>query len=80
MVFFTDQCISIESLNVQKQLQPDRKVEGIIVVLSVEEIAIARQVKATERRATMRCPEYDNDNIFLEQIELSVQASSRHNE
>ena len=42
--FSTEQCINIESLNVQKQLQADRTAESAIVASSVEESDSARQV------------------------------------
>ena len=63
-IFPTDQRTNIEYLNVQKQLQVDRTEESTIVALAVEESDSARQVEASERRSTMRCPEYDDKNIF----------------
>jgi len=61
--FSTEQRIDIENLNVKKQSLLDRQRESRIVGFSIEEAALSRQVESAERRAALRCPEYDPVNI-----------------
>ena len=50
-------------MNLQKEVSAGRHREATIVALSIEHSAVARQVEAAEKRATLRCPVY-NKNIF----------------
>eukprot|EP00548_Thalassiothrix_antarctica_P015743 CAMPEP_0194166986 /NCGR_PEP_ID=MMETSP0154-20130528/2433_1 /TAXON_ID=1049557 /ORGANISM="Thalassiothrix antarctica, Strain L6-D1" /LENGTH=427 /DNA_ID=CAMNT_0038877803 /DNA_START=367 /DNA_END=1647 /DNA_ORIENTATION=- len=62
--FSTDQRINIEQLRVQKMSCIDRKNEAVMFNLAIEESALARQVEVSETRAQLRCPEYDDNNLF----------------
>merc|ERR1740124_45293 len=62
--FSTDQRINIEQLRVQKMSCIDRKNEAVMFNLAIEESALARQVEVSETRAQLRCPEYDDNNLY----------------
>ena len=40
--------------------------------LAIEEIALARQVEVLETRAKMRCPEYDDSNLFWKKADAII--------
>ena len=71
--FSTEQRIDIENLNVKKQSLYDRQRESRIVGFSIEEAALSRQVEAAERRATLRCPEYDPINIHWQRVDALIE-------
>jgi len=71
--FSTDQRISIEQLSVQKQSCIDRKNEALMFNLAIEESALARQVEVSETRAQLRCPEYDENNLFWKKANAIIQ-------
>ena len=52
----------------------DKREETLIVALSIEEGAIGRQLRDTERRAEMRCPEYDKDNFYWKCVDKLIEA------
>ena len=62
--FSTEQCLEIESLDLQKQAMLERKTDSVLVGLSVEQSALKDQVEAAERRAASRYPEYTPTNIY----------------
>lgn len=62
--FSTEQCLEIESLDLQKQAMLERKTDSVLVGLSVEQSALKDQVEAAERRAASRCPEYNSTNVY----------------
>ena len=71
--FTTDQRIDIESLNMQKETMVDRKNEVAMVALSLEKSAMTELVDAAERRALLRCPEYDNTNPFWKKVDVLLE-------
>ena len=72
--FSTDQRIDMEKLHVQQQMLRDKREETSIVALSIEEGAIGRQLRDAERRAEMRCPEYDKDNFYWKSVDKLIEA------
>ena len=70
--FSTDQRISIEALQINKQRLKHQMNETKIVALSIEEAAIGRQVSAAEVRAQQRCPEYDSSNDHWKRVDLLI--------
>lgn len=67
--FSTDQRIQIENLNEQKKNRMDRKRECNLVGYCIEEAALARQIESAERRASVRCPDYDPNNIYWQKVD-----------
>ena len=55
----TDQKIDLATLNVQRQAMLDRQKESTLVALSMEDNALNAQIEAAEKRAQIRCPNYD---------------------
>jgi len=62
--FTTDQKISIEALNLQRLAHEQTTNESNLVALIAHESALGRQIEAAERRAFIRCKDYDASNIF----------------
>ena len=60
----TDQIIALENLNERREERADRQREATLVGLSIEEAAISRQIAQTEKRAEVRFPDYDSENVF----------------
>ena len=58
----TDQRIDLATLDVHRQAMLDRKKESTVVALAVEDNALNMRIQAAEKRAQMRCPEYDKDD------------------
>ena len=71
--FSTDQRIEIEHLNVSKQFIRDRQRELSIVGFSIEESALAIQLESAERRAMLRCPEYDVANVYWKRVDELIE-------
>ena len=67
--FTTEQRIDIENLNVQRQIMKDRQIESKIVGLSIESGAIEKQIAHAERRAEIRCAEYDPSNLHWKRVD-----------
>ena len=76
-VFSTDQRISIEQLNVQKETMIERKNERTIIGLSIEMSAITLQVEAAKNRAESRCPEYNASNIMWKKVDYLLEEQER---
>ena len=71
--FSTDQRISIESLNINRQRLNHQKQETRLVGLSIHESAIGRQIASAEIRAKERCPKYDARNIYWMRVDALLQ-------
>ena len=71
--FTTSQRIEIESLNLQKEVSAGRHREATIVALSIEHSAVARQVEAAEKRATLRCPVYNKNNFYWKRTDELIE-------
>ena len=71
--YSTDQQISIEGLKIQKLNHMQTTNESNFLVLIVHESSIARQIDATERRATVRCKKYDPDNIHWKHVDTLLE-------
>ena len=53
----------------ERQLErKDRNKESKIVGLCIEESAISRQIVQAEKRAEMRCPQYDAGNLYWKRV------------
>jgi len=63
-----DQRIEIQNLNVRQEVMLDRQRETSIVAFLIEESMIANQLEQAERRAELRCPQYDTTNIFWKKV------------
>ena len=50
----------------------DRKNELVMFNLAIEESALARQFQASEIRAKIRCPEYDDSHIFWKKADTII--------
>ena len=61
--FSTDQRINIQALNINKKRQEHQRNQILLVGLSIQESAMSRQIESAEKRATIRCPVYDPNNI-----------------
>ena len=55
----TDQKIDLATLNVQHQAMLDCQKESTLVALSMEDNALNARIEAAEKRAQIRCPNYD---------------------
>ena len=64
-----DQRIKMASYNLQKRSQEQQENEIQLVALIAHESALARQIDAAERRATVRCKEYDTTNKFWNMVD-----------
>lgn len=67
--FTTDQKINMEALTLQRLAHEQTTKESNLVALIAHESAIGRQIKASERRAFVRCKEYDASNMFWKQCD-----------
>ena len=67
--FSTDQRISIESLNINRERLTHQKDETRLVGLSIQESAIGRQIASAEGRARERCPEYRPKNPYWKRVD-----------
>ena len=67
--FYTRQCMELESLNLQKEVSAGRYKEATIVAFSIGNFTVARQVEAAEKRAALRCPEYDTHMFYWKRTE-----------
>jgi hypothetical protein len=70
--FSTDQRISILSMNIDKKRLIHEKNESLLVGLSIEEAALARQLESAEARATARCPNYMESNRWWKRVDELV--------
>jgi len=61
--FSTEQRINLEALDISKQKLQHQKNQSFLVSLAIQESAMARSIEALEKRAMIRCPEYDENNI-----------------
>ena len=71
--FSTDQRISIESLNINRQRLTHQKEETRLVGLSIHESAIGRQIESAEARAKERCPKYDAKNFYWKRVDYLLE-------
>lgn len=71
--YSTDQKISIEGLRIQKLNHVQTTNESNLVALIAHESAIARQVDAAERRATVRCKKYDPNNVHWKHVDTLLE-------
>ena len=67
--FSTDQRISIESLNINRERLTHQKDETRLVGLSIQESAIGRQIASAEGRARERCSEYHPKNPYWKRVD-----------
>ena len=67
--FNTDQRISIEGLYIQKQMHRQQSAESSMISTIAHEQAISRQIQAAERRAELRCKEYDPSNMHWKVVD-----------
>ena len=67
--FSTDQRISIQSMNINKKRLEHQKNQTLLVGLSIQESAVARQVESAEARATTRCPKYNKNNVYWKRLD-----------
>ena len=67
--FTADQKINMEALTLQRIAHEQTTKESNLVALIAHESAIGRQIKASERRAFVRCKEYDASNMFWKQCD-----------
>ena len=67
--FSTEQRLEIETNEIRREEMNDRKKESILVGISIEEAAISRLIEAAERRAEMRCKEYNQSNKFWQKVD-----------
>ena len=75
--FTTDQRINIEQLSVQKMSCINQKNEAIILNLAIEESALARQVEVSGKRAKVRCPEYNEINLFWKKANVIIKKNEQ---
>ena len=61
--FSTDQRINIQALNISQKRLEHQKNQSFLVSLSIQESAMSRQIEAAEKRAMIRCPTYDANNV-----------------
>jgi hypothetical protein len=71
--FSTDQRISIESLNINRQRLTHQKEETPLVGLSIHESAIGRQIASAEARAKDRCPKYNPKNPYWKRVDALLE-------
>ena len=64
-----DQRISIASFKLQKRSQLQMENEQRLVALIAHESALSRQLDAAERRASVRCKEYDSQNRYWKMVD-----------
>ena len=76
--FSTDQRIKLKNLKERRLERKDRNKERQLVGLSIEISAISRQIIQAEKRAEMRCSEYDPENIHWQRVDnlLQLQADT----
>ena len=70
--YSTDQRISIESMNVNICRLEHQKKESKLVGLSIQESANRGEILGAENRAALRCPEYNQKNIYWQRVDLLV--------
>ena len=75
--FSTDQRISIESMNIQKESVRDRKRESKIVAISIQQSSISSLLNEAEIRAAKRCPIYDKDNTHWKRVDNLIEEQDR---
>ena len=64
--FTTVQQIELENLNERRLERNDRQRESLIVGLSIEEAALSNSIEKAEKRAEIRCGDYDPSKKILE--------------
>ena len=62
----------MEHLKVQQQMMVDRQNETSIVVMSIQDAAIGRQLVAAETHAESRCTMYNPDTSFWKCVNVLV--------
>ena len=70
--FSTDQNISMEALKLQRLAHEQTTTESNLVALIAHEAALGRQIEAAERRAFIRCKEYDASNVFWQNCDSLI--------
>ena len=75
--FSTDQRISIESMNIQKESVRDRKRESKMAALSIQQSSINNLLNQAEIRATNRCPSYDKNNSHWKRVDSLIEEQDR---
>ncbi len=75
--FSTDQRITIESINVNKQTLKHLQDETQMVAFGLQESAIRAQLSQAQSMAERQCPKYDENNMFWQRVD-SLQ--KRHGE
>ena len=56
-------------MNINKKRLEHQKNQTLLVGLSIQESAIARQVESAETRATTRCPNYNKNNTYWKRVD-----------
>ena len=75
--FSTDQRISIEVMNIQKELVQDRRRESMMIVLSIQLSSITSLLNQADIRASNRCPTYDKDNAHWKRVDNLIEEQDR---
>ena len=68
-----DQRIDYESLMLQKKSQDLASNEAALVALIAHESAFSKNIENAERRAAMRCKEYDSNNIHWKKVDNMIE-------
>ena len=67
--FSTDQRISIKSLSINQKRLEHQNNQSYLVGMSITESAMAREIENGEKRATIRCPVYDSENVHWKRVD-----------
>ena len=70
----------MEHLKVQQQMMVDRQNETSIVVMSIQDAAIGRQLAAAETHAESRCPMYNPHASFWKCVNVLIKKQELCNE
>ena len=71
--YSTDQKLGIEELKIRNLNHIQTTNESNLVTLIAHKSAIARQVGAVVRRATVRCKKYDSENIHWKYVDTLLE-------
>jgi len=77
--YTTDQMFTSEALRLQRLAYEQTANESNLMALIAHETSLGRQIDAAERRAILRCAEYNPENIYWQRCDTLIEQQSKLN-
>ena len=77
--YTTEQMFTSEALRLQRLAYEQTANESNLMALIAHETSLGRQIDAAERRAILRCAEYDPENRYWQRCDTLIEQQSKLN-